>query len=622
MIKLKYRNILGMLIFCGYFCIFQEAKAELPIGMNVPGITYYTPSLIFNDAQKTSGTMFTYDTGGLWNSGKIADIAIDENGWPLGIPQVVDGVPQNVRFMLNPYYSGEYVILYDGEGTIEVNNAPNSLIEGVRHIIFPGATSQINIWLHITASNPSNHIRNMRIIPVEYLGDESNLPVFREDFMSGLRSFHALRFMDPVNTNNSSHSLWSERPKITQYTQGTSQGMAWEYVIEMCNQLREDCWISVPHKADDNYIQNLAQLFHDSLDSDLKLYVEFSNEIWNWSFQQSGYILENAPNHPDSYVTRDLANLGTTNDISINNSILSGSTLTNGNRVMLSATVEMPSPLQAYRQYYVVNASGSNFQLSDTLGGEAIVLTTNGENVKVHKSDNHPEKDAYMMARTFKIFNSVYSDKRENLINVATGQHAWVDNSRRILRYLFEIDGVGADAFSVGGYFGFDSADHDIWNIMDPEEVTPEMILQSARDYFPTHSAQWTRDTAVYANQYGVDYLVYEGGQHMQPYNQGEWAYNQSVWDAQIHPGMYELYSDNFMLHQEPSVNCKLFMAFSYVGARESRWGSWGHLESLSQLNSPETLMVTAPKYQALLDYNISRGDVFAPALPSGLEVW
>jgi hypothetical protein len=64
-------------------------------------------------------------------------------------------------------------------------------------------------------------------------------------------------------------------------------------------------------------------------------------------------------------------------------------------------------------------------------------------------------------------------------------------------------------------------------------------------------------------------------------------------------------------------------MAFSYVGQRESKYGSWGHLESLDQLN--QNLMQVAPKYQALLDANIPKSDIpsgIAPAAESGLLIY
>jgi hypothetical protein len=86
---------------------------------------------------------------------------------------------------------------------------------------------------------------------------------------------------------------------------------------------------------------------------------------------------------------------------------------------------------------------------------------------------------------------------------------------------------------------------------------------------------------------------------------------------------MYDMYMTNFTTHVDPAVNCQLFMAFSYVGQRESKYGSWGHLESLDQLN--QNLMQVAPKYQALLDANIPKSDIpsgIAPAAESGLLIY
>ena len=48
-------------------------------------------------------------------------------------------------------------------------------------------------------------------------------------------------------------------------------------------------WISIPHAADDDYIRNVAIMFRDTLRADLKVYVEYSNEVWNSVFGQRKY---------------------------------------------------------------------------------------------------------------------------------------------------------------------------------------------------------------------------------------------------------------------------------------------------------------------------------------------
>lgn len=512
------------------YATHSSAATGLPVGININAVNYYSPAVAFNDLAKSASEMLAYPHGtGVWDSGKMDQLPVDANGWPLQLPSTIDGTPQAVRFLINNQYAGEYVVRYDGEGAINFVGE-SQLVDGELHITLPGDGG--NVWFNITASTEGNNLRNMRIIPVSFANSEASMPTFRTDFIQGLQPFGVLRFLDFAEINNSTQAHWSERNTINTRTQGNGKGVAWEHMIELCNQLDADAWLLVPHMASDDYLTKLARLFRDRLDPGRKLYIEFSNEVWNWQFTQSNYVLDNAPGHPDAYVSADLA---------------------------------------------AINPA----------------------------SADHPEKDAYMMARVFRIFSAEWGSQKSRLVRVATGQHAWIDNSRRILEYLFTTDGNGADALSVGGYFNYDAADHDTWVAMNPNDVTAEMILQSAATSMPAKENTWTRDSAAYAAQFGIDYIVYEGGQHMQPYQQTEWAYNQAVYDAQIHPGMYELYMQNFAVHMEPEVNTQLFMAYSFMGKREQKWGSWGHLENLDQIGRPDLVSI-APKYQALLDINTS----------------
>ena len=85
------------------------------------------------------------------------------------------------------------------------------------------------------------------------------------------------------------------------------RGAAWEYMVELANETGKDLWINVPERATDDYVNKLALLCKygsdginpytgpqanpawPPLNSNLKLYVEFSNEVWNTagSFEQS-----------------------------------------------------------------------------------------------------------------------------------------------------------------------------------------------------------------------------------------------------------------------------------------------------------------------------------------------
>lgn len=517
-----------------------SATPKLPVGMNIPGNNYYSTCLIFTDVMKTASSWITYNATGEspWNTKTIDRVPLDENGYPLELPYSVDNTPQAVRFLINNHYEGEFVFLHDGEGEFTFHSMGVSERDGKTYITLDGEGG--HSWVQIIRSEKDNHVRNIRILPVEY-EDAFSVPTFHPLFIKGLEPFHCLRFMDWIHTNNSMQKEWSDRVTPTYYTQGGPNGMAFEYAIELCNQLRADGWFCVPHMADDNYIRQLAHLLKDNLDPDLHIYIEYSNEIWNWMFDQAQWVLHNGVHPHKGESTR------------------------------------------ALEQYVIDGLEAINSEPAD-----------------------HPEKDAFMMARLFRVFGEEFGEEMDRVTRVAAVQHSWYDNTRRILKYLFEVDGIGADAVSPTAYFNFSSDQHEEWNAMDSSMVTPEMICDSVSGLIEA-GKEATLKNAEYGNQYGLDYIVYEGGQHMQPFEQKDWGYNQAVWDAQIHPRMYDLYMQNFENITLPEVDCKLYMAFSYVGARESKYGSWGHLENLDQLNNLENIKTAAPKYAALLDVNEPR---------------
>lgn len=531
------------------FALGINGQTRLPIGMNIDGNNYYSQCLVYNDVMKTASAWISFNAEGdsPWDTELIDRIPFDSAGYPVTIPFTPIGeVAQKVRFLINNNYFGTYLLLFDGDGDLSIHNTEYEQLSSNKYTVeLTGYTK--HVWIDIERSSADNRIQNMRIIPSQYEDQEEQMPLFYDKFLEGLEPFHAIRFMDWMRINNSEQKEWQDRSKPYYYSHGLSNGMPIEHAIELCNTLQADAWFCVPHQADDDFHIRFAEMVRDQLDNGLKVYIEYSNEVWNWIFDQSHYVGQNAPGHNNQYVIDDLTAI---------------------------------HPIE-----YI-----------------------------------HPEKDAYMMQRTFRLWSEVFTGAdSDRLVRVATGQHAWMDNTRRVLEYLFKHNiegnphtdpiytastGAGCDAFSVAGYFNFQEEHHLQWNGMDPAEVTSEMIIDSVFAIYDETSGHWTNVTAEFVNAFGVDYLVYEGGQHMQPYLQGEYDYNPAVWDAQIHPKMYDLYMYNFQKHLEPEVNCQLFMAFSYVSERESRWGSWGHLESLQQVGT-ENYMDIAPKYQALLDINI-----------------
>jgi hypothetical protein len=70
------------------------------------------------------------------------------------------------------------------------------------------------------------------------------------------------------------------------YTQGKNTGVAWNYVVQLANITQKDIWINIPHKADDAFIDSLAHYLQTYLNPTIRIYLEYSNEVWNSSFSQ------------------------------------------------------------------------------------------------------------------------------------------------------------------------------------------------------------------------------------------------------------------------------------------------------------------------------------------------
>jgi hypothetical protein len=61
-------------------------------------------------------------------------------------------------------------------------------------------------------------------------------------------------------------------------------------MIALANQLDADPWFNMPHMATNDYITQFATLAHQQLASSRKVYVEYSNETWNYMFGQTRWV--------------------------------------------------------------------------------------------------------------------------------------------------------------------------------------------------------------------------------------------------------------------------------------------------------------------------------------------
>ena len=294
------------------------ANAKSPLGMNLTAMNYYSPEQPFLNIFKTSGATRSTPSG-WWthtatdfDTGESAYLQLDANGYPTTLkassadphsPQIFTSVGVLLeRDLPNanggtglPYRAGRYVVLYDGKGTLEYG-FDATLVSSLpgRDVINVKAPTSAGIDLRITATDPNHtgdYVRNIRVVKAE---EESLLVagnVFEPSFLSLLQNFHVLRAMQWLEIDDAGGLLtnWADRPVPSDAGWGGVNGVPIETVLQLCNSVGADCWLNVPHKANNDFITQMAVLAHANLAASQKIYIEFSNEVWNGIYPQFQY---------------------------------------------------------------------------------------------------------------------------------------------------------------------------------------------------------------------------------------------------------------------------------------------------------------------------------------------
>jgi len=282
---------------------WQPEMCDLAIGSNLSGFADWVPERPLRNLMKHVRPEFIAfdDPCFCWSNGNAAGIATDEAGYPTAIPQQFNGVANKVRFMISseganlpPGHS--YVLLYDGTGSLNVQGGATVTSNTPGRIQFD-VTVAGNLFFNLEASQSGNHVRNVRVLRLEdELADIEAQP-FYPGFLEKIAPFKVLRFMDWGATNHNPAVHWEERTSVSNFTYATPQGVPYELMITLANQTQKDVWICVPHAADSNYVAQMAALFQNNLDPGLHIYLEYSNEVWNWIFDQAHYNVQTAPSN-------------------------------------------------------------------------------------------------------------------------------------------------------------------------------------------------------------------------------------------------------------------------------------------------------------------------------------
>ncbi|TWT83673.1 hypothetical protein CA13_51400 [Planctomycetes bacterium CA13] len=546
---------------CSFAADTSDAP-RLPIGMNLAGIADYEPGFPFKNLMWGARAWLTrnVDGQGAWNTEQNEAMAIDANGYPVEVPfEGSDRTEQDVFTILpNVCKPGRYVLVYEGEGQIDVAgrtkivaSAPGRIELEMAHAVGDGNLEIIRIL----RSQRGNHLRNIRIVAAEFEQSDLAAEPFLPEVVDYCKQFHALRFMDWLGTNDSINVHWANRKTLDFFTQTGTQGdaigfwgspmepwkkryasgVAIELCVDLANAAKCDAWVCVPHMADDQYITEMAKLVRDRLDPSLKVYVEYSNEVWNWQFQQAHWNLHSK---------------------------------------RLGELLEKQN-IEGWKQ-----GTTPEFNDFDVAANQV--------------GTNFPERLGIATHRIHALWEKIFVGiDRNRLVRVAAGQAAWLDITARCLRTVLSLG--KCDAMTVAGYFGPSDEVYEKWAKAGPK-LTSDQVIQDMQQIIKTDSVEMVNDIRDLCQDEGVDFLVYEGGQHIQPKGQEETSYMPALKEAQFSAGMHDCYLKQLKLHAD--AQCRLYMAFSSIGRQGTRYGSWGHLQRYDQ---PISEM---PKMRALVEAN------------------
>lgn len=278
---------------------------ETQIGINLGNIGEYYGNRCFVDINLTSRVYWVSYGTSIWEN---APMSMDEYGDP-------NGDCSKVIWEGSYFANGTYKVSFNG-------SCENFKLENVSGLISNKIydTNLNKTTLDMTITNTGKTTAGISITGTKKTADSSigsgisnfkcirpgytENDIFTTEFLNVIKKFNVVRFLDWSLGNGNNAINWVDRTlpdSSDQYhvlinemdsTKKGKTGVAYEYMIALCNITNCDMYINIPVGATDDYIVSLCDLLKngttdrkgkvwEGLKSNLKVYVEYGNEIWN-----------------------------------------------------------------------------------------------------------------------------------------------------------------------------------------------------------------------------------------------------------------------------------------------------------------------------------------------------
>jgi len=265
-----------------------DVQPRKSLGVNLASVEFYSQLQVFRNQFLMASRWIPQRTEGYeWDTGEALDI--DENGW---VRSLADGQVAAVIMLSDlegRYRGGRWVLEHEGTGRFEARLAGRVVDSKPGRVSIDVDNEVDALHLRLVETDPEDPVRNIRL---HHVDDDLDGSPFQARALELLSPFQVIRFMDWQRTNDSEQSRWSDRSTRDQAVQTTEAGVALEYIVELANELDADPWVCVPHLADDDYVRRFAELLRDGLEPERRVYLEYSNEVWNDIFSQARWARE------------------------------------------------------------------------------------------------------------------------------------------------------------------------------------------------------------------------------------------------------------------------------------------------------------------------------------------
>ena len=283
----------GAIIPEGSLEVIPETGLSDPsLAMGLNGIADWSTQQPFVDVMKTARPWIGHRRGewGGWDMAQLVEGGyLDPNGWPVALPDDVVAIEAFVLSNQAPgatSIAGRYIVTWDGQGDLQITGAALDQERDGNRITFGFRPSDELVAVRIESVDPEDPIRNIAIVREDLLPFHEAGAIFNPDWISKIADLRMIRFMDWMMTNGSLQVTWDDRPQVGDFSY-VWRGAPVEVMVELSNQIGADPWFTLPHMADDDYVRAFATTVLNTLEPDLVVHAEWSNEVWNFIFPQA-----------------------------------------------------------------------------------------------------------------------------------------------------------------------------------------------------------------------------------------------------------------------------------------------------------------------------------------------